>query len=216
MGLFVAVALAAIVLALLWATRRVRGAALQLVSAAMLFGLAGYALQGEARLTGSPAAERVATPLPPALPTDLAAEFYGAFNAATPWLAIANGYLRRGDSAGAVATLTSAVRASPRTSELWIALGNAMVAHNGGRSSPASELAFRRSASLAPRHPAPRFFYGLSLLQQGQVEPGLALWKDLLAGAPEHAAWRIPLAARIAVVERVRSRAPSPGRSAHR
>ena len=73
------------------------------------------------------AAERVAAALPPALPTALAAEFYGEFNVATSWLAIANGYMRRGNSEGAVATLTSAVRASPRTSELWIGLGNAMV-----------------------------------------------------------------------------------------
>lgn len=210
MGLLVAVALAAGVLAVFWATRRVRGAALQLASAALLFGLAGYALQGGAQLTGSPAAERVAAPLPPALPAELAAEFYGAFNAATPWLAIADGYLRRGDSEGAVATLTSAVRASPRTSELWIALGNAMITHNGGQSSPASELAFRRSADLAPRHPAPRFFYGLSLLQQGRVERGLAVWKELLAQAPRNAPWRIPLAARIAVVESVRDREPPP------
>lgn len=206
MGLLIGSALAGLVLAVLWHTRLVRGAALQLLAAALLFGLAGYALQGRAGLAGSPAAERRPAPLPPAMPRELTAEFYGEFNAATPWIVIADGYMARGDGAGAVATLTSAIRASPRTSELWVALGNALVSHNGGRSSPASDLAFEKGIALAPEHPGPRFFYGLMLLQQGQVEPGLGLWRRLLQQAPTRAAWRVKLAERIAVVEQVQRR----------
>ena len=212
MGLLIGIAIAGFVLAILWRGRFARGPALQLVTAALLLGLAGYALQGRVGLVGSPAAERPAKPLPPAMSIELAGEFYGRFNAATPWLAIANGYMTRGDSEGAVATLTSAVRAIPRSSELWIALGNALVTHNGGRSSPASELAFERSALIAPRHPAPKFFYGLMLLQQGEVERALVLWKQVLAGAPPNVSWRAGLAARIAMVEALsRREAPIPG-----
>lgn len=208
MGLLIGIAIAGLVLAILWRGRFARGPALQLVAAALMLGLAGYALQGRVGLPGRPAAERPAKSLPPAMPIELAGEFYGRFNAATSWLAIANGYMLRGDSEGAVATLTSAVRAIPRSSQLWIALGNALVTHNGGRPSPASELAFERSAYLAPRHPGPRFFYGLMLLQQGQVEPGLNLWKQVLAQAPPNASWRAGLAARIAVVEGLRDGKP--------
>lgn len=204
MGLLIGIAIAGVVLAILWRGRFAQGPALQLVAAALLLGLAGYALQGRVGLSGSPAAERPAKSLPPAMPIELAGEFYGRFNAATPWLAIANGYMLRGDSEGAVATLTSAVRAIPRSSELWIALGNALVTHNGGRPSPASELAYERSAFIAPRHPAPRFFYGLMLLQQGAVDRTLVLWKQVLAEAPPSASWRAGLAARMAMVETLR------------
>lgn len=212
MGLLIGIGIAGLILAILWRGRFARGAALQLVAAALMMGLAGYALQGRVGLFGSPAAERPAKALPPAMPTELAGEFYGQFNAATPWLAIANGYMLRGDSEGAVATLTSAVRAMPRSSELWIALGNALVTHNGGRPSSASELAFERSAFVAPRHPAPRFFYGLMLLQQGEVDRALVLWRQVLAGAPADASWRTGLAARIAMIEALsRREAPTSG-----
>ena len=211
MGLVIGLAMAGMLLALLWRARLARGAALQLVAAAMLLGLAGYALQGRVGLVGSPAAERVAAPLPPVMQRELAAEFYGEFNVATPWLGIANGYMARGDSAGAVATLTSAVRAYPRTSELWAALGNALVSHGGGRMSAAAELAYERSIKLAPRHPGPRFFYGLTLLQQGRVDDGLKLWRNLVAEASPGASWRPAMEARIAIVEGLR-REP-PGRS---
>ena len=201
MGLAIALALAALVLLVLWRLARLRGPGLQLLAAALLLGVAGYTLQGRAGLPGSPAAERPRASLPPALPLELAGEFYGRFNAATPWLIIANGYLQRGDSHGAVETLNSAVRASPKSSELWIALGNALVTHGGGRPSPASELAFQRSFALAPGHPAPPFFYGLMLLGQGEAGLALQLWRSLLAAAPADASWRPALAERIAAVE---------------
>jgi hypothetical protein len=131
MGLIIGIVLAAVIWLALWRTRALNGASLQMAAAALLIGLAGYSLQGRASLAGSPAAERPARPLPPVLPVELAGEFYGRFNAATPWIVIANGYMVRGDGASAVTTLISAVRASPRNSELWIALGNGLVAQNG-------------------------------------------------------------------------------------
>ena len=191
-----------------------QAAALQLTAAALLLGLAGYTLQGRPDLAGAPAGERPQKALPPVLPVELAGTFYGRFNAATPWIIIANGYMGRGDTANALATLNSGVRAAPRNSELWIALGNALIAHNGGRSSPASELAYQQSMALAPQHPAPRFFYGLALLQQGQAEQGLALWKEVLRDAPATASWRPDLLARVQVVESLMKRnAPQKGAS---
>lgn len=210
MGLLIGGGLAVLVIGILRAVCHLRGAALQLVAAALCVGLAGYALQGRAGLLGSPATERTPDALPPAMPIELAAEFYGRFNAASPWLAIANGYMARGDSAGAVQTLSSAIRAYPSLSELWVALGNALVTHNGGRSSPASELAFRKSASLAPNHPGPRFFYGLTLLTQGEIDRGIATWRHLLEQAQPEAEWRSLLAARVSVAERIRAGESAP------
>lgn len=203
MGLVIGVGIAALVWLAMWRARVIRGAALQLLGAALLVGLAGYTLQGRSDLRGSPAAERPPTRLPPVMPVELAAEFYERFNAASPWIILANGYMERGESADAVETLRSALRSSPRDSELWLALGNALVIHNEGRLSAAAELAFQRSASLAPGRPGPRFFYGLMLLGQGQGERGLALWKKVLRSAPADATWRPGLAEKINVVEQV-------------
>lgn len=175
-----------------------------------MIGLAGYALQGRAGLAGSPAAARAPEPLPPAMPVELASEFYGRFNSATFWLVLANSYMKRGDSASGVATLQSALRARPRDSELWIAFGNALVTHGGGRTSPAAELAYRRAAAAAPGHPGPAFFYGLARLRQGDADAALALWKQVLASAPPAASWRAGLELRIALVERLRSEQGAP------
>ena len=209
MGLIFAILLAAAIWLALRRTRAMNGGSLQLAAAALLIGLAGYSLQGRAGLAGSPAAERPPRPLPPVLSVELAGEFYGRFNAATPWIVIANGYMARGEGANAVTTLISAVRAAPRNSELWIALGNGLVAQNRGRMSPAADLAFARSLSLAPQHPGPRFFYGLALLQQGKVDQGLGLWKQILRDAPPDVSWRPNLEARVEVVEQIRKADPA-------
>lgn len=203
MGLIVAAALAALTWGALWKTRRLSRAALQLLGAALLAGLAGYAFQGRVGLAGSPAAERRVAALPPAMPIALADEFFGRFNAAYSWLVIANSFLARGDSGEAVATLASATRAQPRDAQLWIALANAMTIHGGGRISPAARLAFGRSARLAPDHPGPAFFFGLALLQQDDVAGALVVWKELAAKAPDGSPWGAALQSRIAMVERL-------------
>lgn len=206
MGLILGIVMAGGAWLALWRTRRQTRASLQLLAAALLAGLAGYAFQGRTGLMGSPAAERAPVALLPAMPVELATEFFGRFNAAYPWLVIANSYMARGDSAGAVATLESAIRAAPSDAQLWIILANAMTIHAGGRISPAAQLAFRRSALLAPQHPGPAFFYGLTLLQLNQVPQALDVWRRLLANAPASSKWRLPLAERIAFVERLQAR----------
>lgn len=203
MGLLIGLAVAALTLAALWRVASVGRAGLQLAGAALLFGLGGYALQGKPGLRGSPASDRSVAALPPVIPIEIASEFYGRFNAAYFWIVIANGYAERGDSSSAVAILRSGLRAQPRDSELWIALGNALVSHGGGRPSPASELAFARAARLAPRHPGPPFFYGLALLGQGQPGRALALWREAAMRGPADASWQPNLRARIAMIERL-------------
>lgn len=206
MGLLLGAVLAASVWLVLWRTRRIGSAALQLVGAALLVGLAGYAMQGRVGLIGSPAAERSPQALPPAMTIPLADEFFGRFNSAYSWLAIANSFLARGNSGEAVATLASATRAAPGNTQLWIAYANALRIHGGGRISPASRLAFERSATLAPDHPGPAFFFGLAVLQSGDVDGALIVWNDLLKKAPAGAPWGRALATRITVLNEIRSR----------
>lgn len=211
MGLVIGLSIAALTLAALSRTRALSRAGMQLAGAAMLFGLGGYALQGRAGLPGSPASERARAALPPVIPLEMAGEFYGRFNSAYPWLVIANGYSERGESADAVAILQSALKARPGDSELWVALGNALISHGGGRMSGAAELAFARAMSAAPRHPGPPFFYGLALLKQGHPRETVALWRQAATRGPPNASWQGSLATRTALVERLLEREAETG-----
>lgn len=210
MGLILGAAVAGLVWLALWRTHKLNGASLQLLGAALLTGLAGYAYQGRTGLPGSPAAERVAPSLPPAMPITLAEEFFGRFTGAYPWLVIANAFLARGDSSEAVATLASAIKARPRDVQLWIAYANAIRIHGGGRISPAARLAFERSVELAPEHPAPAFFFGLALVQSGDVPGALIVWKQLAEKAPTSSPWGKALSAQIALLERLTTTTSAP------
>jgi cytochrome c-type biogenesis protein CcmH len=166
---------------------RIRGPMLQLAGAALLFGAAGYAVHGRPGQESSPhAAERRPPPIPL---TNLRHAFFGRFGPTEHWLLIAESYARRGQTQQAAGVLQSAVREHPGDPTLWIGLGNALVDH-AETLTPASDLAFRRAAALAPGHPAPRFFMGLAIARSGDTENAIALWRQVLAEAPADASWR--------------------------
>lgn len=173
-------------LGLLWVLR-VRGAMLQLSAAALLFGAAGYAVQGLPGLAGSPrSAEQQSPPIPL---TKLRHAFFGTFGPTEHWLVISESYARRGQTEEAAKTLAAAVREHPGDPVLWVGLGNALTDH-AGTLTPAGQLAFSRAAELAPGHPAPLFFLGLALVRSGDPQDGIALWQGILADAPADASWR--------------------------
>jgi cytochrome c-type biogenesis protein CcmH len=186
MGWLILIALAALSLAGLRLIG-VRGAMLQASGAALLFGSAGYALQGQPQLRGSPAAAHAGEDYVPL--TEARHAFFGNFTGDERWLLISEAYDRSGDTENAVGILTNAVRRYPRSPQLWIGLANALVDHAHGLTPPA-DLAYRRAAELAPDHPAARFFYGLALARSGDRDAAVALWRDILAKAPPNAGWR--------------------------
>lgn len=164
-----------------------RGPLLQLGTAALLFGCAGYALQGRPATGGSP---RDATASEPPIPlTRIRHGFFGQFAAAEPWLRISEALASRGNTEDAVGVLRSAVRERPNDPALWIGLGNALVDHSKGLT-PAGQFAYHRAGQLAPGHAAPAFFTGLALARSGEREAAVALWQEVLAGAPADAPWR--------------------------
>ena len=176
----------------------VRGAMLQLAGAALLFGAAGYAVQGHPGLSGSP---HSAALRPPPIPlTKLRHAFYGNFTPTEHWLVISESYAGRGDTKQAAEVLTAAVREHPGDPMLWTGLGNALADH-AGTLTPASEVAFRRGIELAPNYPAPRFFFGLALARSGDPQDGVALWRQILAEAPANASWRPYVEDAIAAVQ---------------
>lgn len=164
-----------------------RGPLLQLGAAMLLFGGAGYAIQGRPSLQGAPG-ERAQRAAPVPL-TELRRAFFGQFTSSERWLIIAESYSRRGNSEDAVRAVRRGLDFAPGDIQLWIGLGNALVDHSRALT-PAAELAYRRAAELAPGHPAPKFFFGLALARSGQPELAVALWRDVLASAPPNAGWR--------------------------
>lgn len=165
----------------------VRRGLLQGCAAALLFGAAGYSLQGSPGLAGAPAqgsAGRDVLPL-----TEARHAFYGNFSPEESWLLISEALARSGNTEDAVGILQNAVRRYPTDSHLWVGLGNALVDHAHGLTPPA-ELAYRRAAELSPGYPGPAFFYGLALARSGDRADAVAVWRNLLANAPKDAGWR--------------------------
>lgn len=170
----------------LWALR-VRGPALTAAAAALLFGAAGYAWQGNPDYRGSSAAAAERTGIVPL--TEARHAFFDRFTVAESWITMAEALERRGRTEDSVGLLQNAVRRYPGDAQLWIGLGNMLVDHSGGLTPPA-ELAFRRAAALDPAHPAAPFFYGLARARSGDPASAVAIWKKLLADAPANASWR--------------------------
>jgi cytochrome c-type biogenesis protein CcmH len=186
-----------VTLAAFWLLR-VRGAMLQLVAAALLFGAAGYAFLGRPGLQSSPrATEQREAPIPL---TNLRHAFFGRFTPTEHWLVISESLASRGKTQEAAGVLQSAVREHPGDPALWIGLGNALADH-AGTLTPASDLAYRRAVELSPGYPAPRFFYGLALARSGDGKAAIALWRQILAEAPADASWRSVVEDAIAALE---------------
>jgi len=204
MGWIILVALAAALALLLWKFGRFRGACLQLLAAALLAAMAGYAWQGQPGLRGEPRQQAVRAKLPETVFASLRGEFLEEFDYASRWLILADSYQRRGASDKGVGILRSGIRASPNNMSLWTGLGNALVIH-GGAMNPAAELAYRRAMALSPDHPAPRFFYGSSLIQSGRLAEGERVWHQLLAGSRPDASWRPLVEERLAVLQQLRA-----------
>ena len=166
---------------------RLRGPMLTASAAALLVGASGYALQGLPGLQGSSASQvQAAEELPLA---EARHAFFERFGGAEGWLVMAEALERRGRTEDSAALMQNAVRTRPGDLQLWIGLGNALVAHSNGLTPPA-ELAFRRAGALNPAHPAPPFFYGLARARSGDPASAVAIWRNLLQNAPADAQWR--------------------------
>jgi cytochrome c-type biogenesis protein CcmH len=168
------------------------------IGAALLLGIAGYALQGRPGLPGAPKtpAERVAGGGDALIKARQ--ELAGKPGPVNDWLVIADALARHGQFADAAEVLRGAVDQEPGNAEAWLALGNALVGHSQGLLTPAALFAYRRAAAADPDHPGPPFFLGLALAQSGRFAEARALWAGLLALSPKDAPWRADLADRLA------------------
>lgn len=169
----------------------------EITGAALLFGLAGYAMQGHPGLAGAPK--------PPvedqgAADAELLRQRQAMgekFGEGQNWLVVSDALSRQGQFRAAADFLGQAVKKHPNDADLWVALGNALIGHSDGTISPAAQYALRRAAAINPDHPGPPFFLGLALAQSGRLTEARAMWAALLQRTPPNAPWRADLAARL-------------------
>jgi cytochrome c-type biogenesis protein CcmH len=196
-GWAMVIAMAAAAFLGLWRIGRVPRVTWELVGAALLLGLAGYAWQGSPGHAGTPVAARSdAANIDPALVEQRKA-MMGSFGTEAQWLDTADTFGRLGSTRDAVTVMLGGIRAYPKSADLWVGMGNALVNHADGLMTPAAQYAFQQAANLSPQHPGPPFFMGLALAQSGQFDKADALWSELLARTPAQAPWRADLEQRL-------------------
>lgn len=201
MGWVVLAGIGAAVFAALWALGLPRSL-WSFAGAALMLGAAGYALQARPDLAGAPvAAAKKAQPDDPML-RDLRSAMFGRFTYIDGYFFASDALMRGGDPGKAAKLMLGSVRASPRDAALWTWLGITLAEADGRTVSPAAGIAFRRAIALAPKHPGPRFFYGLAQVRANNFAAARPLWADALRLTPAGASYRNDIAMRLALLDR--------------
>ena len=117
-------------------------------------------------------------------------EFYPEGRLPSRFVVTADAFTRRGQHDQAANFLRNAVAENPKDGEAWLALGNALVEHAGGRLTAAALYAYSQAEKVSPENPAPTYFLGLAFLRAGEPANTLTLWRELLESAPADADWR--------------------------
>lgn len=182
--------------------------AFTLFGAALLFGLAGYALQGSPGQPAAPRAAQAKLAEGGEFLVEARREFFGGDRLPSRFVVTADAFTRRGHYADAADFLRNAVSENSGDAEAWVALGNVLVEHADGQLTAAALYAYSRAEMAMPANPAPTYFLGLGLLRAGRPQETRALWAELLAAAPADVPWREALAQRLARLDEMLGTAP--------
>ena len=174
-----------------------------LVGATLMLGAAGYAWQGAPMLSGHPVAANRDALASDAAVIDLRTDMFGRYGPEGAYLTAADAMARAGSSRYEVETILGALRGAPKSVQLWTALGDALVRHDGGRLSPAARLAFDQANRIDPRHPGPYFFLGIALVRSGDLAGAERCWTQALARTHPQANYRPAIAERLAMVRQL-------------
>ena len=169
----------------------------EIAGAALLFGIAGYALQGHPGYAGAPKEAVETEKSADAALLKQRQEMGDSFGKGASWLTLADALSRQGQFRAAADVLKAAVDKNPDDADLWVAYGNALVGHSDGLLTPAAQFAFQQAAKIAPDHPGPPFFMGLALAQSGKLADARAIWAELLRRSPADAPYRGDLESRL-------------------
>lgn len=164
------------------------------IGAALLFGIAGYGLQGSPGLKSAPKASAQSIGGDPAAIVEARGNLKESGIGPTDrFIIIADGLARNGQFADAAEILRESVKINPDNGDAWLAMGNDLVGHADGLLTPAALYAYRRAAQADPASPGPPLFLGLAMAQSGRFAEAKTLWSDLLARSAADAPWRAEL-----------------------
>ena len=176
-----------------------------LFGAALLFGLAGYALQGTPGEAGAPKEPAIKRTEAGVALVEARRELFGPVPPSR-FVTVADGFARRGQYADAAGILRGSLEQDPRDAEAWLALGNALVENAEGQLTPAAIYAFNQAERIDPASPGPGFFLGVALIRSGRPLEARKLWADMIGRAPQDAPWRAALQERLARLDSVIAR----------
>ncbi len=169
----------------------------------LMLGAAGYAWQGSPTLAGHPvSAENRKGEVDPD-EVSMREAMFGRFNYEWNVFMQADGMIRAGSPAYAVAAMQIAVTRAPQDAPMWVGLGLALAKHDGNQISPAAKLAFEKALKLAPTHPGPSYFYGLALVRAGQFAEARPYWAKAVELAPADISYRDDLRVRLFLLDRL-------------
>lgn len=169
-----------------------------LFGAALLFGLAGYALQGSPGLAGAPKLAAALNDEGNLALVDARRQMFNPERAPSRYVTVADGFARRGQFQDAAGILSGAVSQNSNDGEAWLALGNALVEHADGTLTPAALYAYAQAQTALPGHPGPNYFLGVALIRSGRPLEARQLWADTLEAAPSGAPWAAQMEERLA------------------
>jgi tetratricopeptide (TPR) repeat protein len=191
-------------LALILVVRPKRGA-IELLAAALMLGVAGYAWQGSPSLPGKPTPPRAGHPAADTLFADERGTWLGTVGPEVQVLDAADNLIKANDPGYAIAIVRGAIQRAPDSMILWLGLANALVTYADGVVTPPARYAFEHASALAPRNPAPAYFMALNYAQMGDLDTAEKIWRSILSTSPADAPWRPIINEKLTVLARVRA-----------
>lgn len=120
-------------------------------------------------------------------------------------------YLRLGRFRHAAYAFHQILRLKGETAEGRADYAEALVAAANGDVSPQAMASFQKALKLDPQNAKARFYQGLVEEQGGDKAAALAIWRKLVASAPEGAGWVDMVKARIAQISAASAAGPRAG-----
>lgn len=126
------------------------------------------------------------------------------------WFFLGYSYRAAGDAVDASQAFEKSLALDPKQADAWSGLGESLTAMNDGQIDADARQAFEKALKLDPQSPAAQVYLGQAEIQAGNVEAGLAHWRNLAASLPANDPRRQELARRIAEVAKQGAPAPIP------
>lgn len=117
------------------------------------------------------------------------------------WGVIAPVYLRQGRFDEAARAFSAAIRHDGASAERFTGQGEAQALAAGGVVTSEARRSFAEAVALEPANPRARFFLAIAKEQDGDIDGAAAALRQLLASAPEGAAWSEAVKQRLASLQ---------------